>query len=240
MHRRGQGREGQLGAAQRGLFGRHVAVAKLIGQHEVRLGPHRDQRLIAAAAFRVRQGGLLVTLDEGAVEIDGGDPLGLALPGVKRGDVAPRAGQHVLQSLAGFAQGQDEALLLGAGRPEVGKSFIVEAVEEGADGGGLGRGVAQTALAAFIARAQGDGLGMIAADGLEEEEGLDQLGLGEPALAGLEGEVGGDEVGEFEGAEGAGSGEEAGVGAAHFAEGRGVESEGSLVEDGEACGRGYL
>ena len=26
----------------------------------------------------------------------------------------------------------------------------------------------------------------------------------------------------------------------HFAEGRGVESEGSLVEDGEACGRGYL
>ena len=168
-----------------------------------------------------------------------GDPLGLALLGVERGDVAHCAGQHVLQSLTRFAQGQDETLLLRAGRTEVGEGFVLEAVEESADSGGLGRGAAESALKAFVASEQGDVLGRIAADGLEEEEGLDELGLGEAALAGLEREVGGDEVGEPEGAEGAGGGEEAGVGAAHFAERSGIESEGGLVEEREACRQGF-
>jgi hypothetical protein len=78
----------------------------------------------------------------------------------------------------------------------------MEAIEEGAHGTDLWKGVAQAPAQAGIVLEEAEVLGAITAGGEEEEEGLDELGLGETAGALFEGEVGLDDLGELEGAEG--------------------------------------
>ncbi len=86
LNRFGQRGKGQLGTAQRVLFGGHVAIPILIGQHQIGFRPHRHHRLIAPALLIMIIGGLLVTLDDRRILIDGGNALRLAMLFVQLGN----------------------------------------------------------------------------------------------------------------------------------------------------------
>ena len=237
-NRRGQGREGHPSAIHRLLTGGHVAVAKLVGHDEVGFRPHRHHRLITASAFVVRQGRALVTFDEGRVLIDGGDLHPLALLRVTLGDAPHQARLDLLQGANRVGAGKDETLLFLAGGPQSAHLLVVEALEEGAEGGDLGKLEAEATLQTGIGLEEGNVLGTFAADGLEENERFDELCLGEAAIALLEGEVGSDEIGQLEGAKGTRGCQESGAGAGHLLEGARVEVERGLGLDWEARGHG--
>ena len=211
-----QGGKSHPGARQRRLLRRHVAIPKLVGQHQVGLGPHRHHRLITPAPLIVAQGRFLVTLDNRGVLIHRGDPQGLPLFAVELGGPLHHSGLDGLQALDRLAAGDDEGFLLLARGAAQFQFLIVEAVEKGPHGAGLGQLVAQPALEALVVRQQLDVLEAIAAHGLEQDERLDVLGLVAAAPALLEVEVGGHQAGNPQGAEGAGGGQEAGMGAGHL------------------------
>jgi hypothetical protein len=51
---------------QRGRSGRHVAVTKSVGHHQIGLSPHRHHRLVAPAALEMGPAAWLVALNPGA------------------------------------------------------------------------------------------------------------------------------------------------------------------------------
>jgi hypothetical protein len=75
LHRLGQSCESPLRHRQRVHLRRHIPVSEFIGQHDIRLRPHRQHRLIATLAFIGGQGFPLPALDDRRVLIDGGDLL---------------------------------------------------------------------------------------------------------------------------------------------------------------------
>ena len=79
-----------------------------------------------------------------------------------------------------------------------------------------------------------DVLRAIPTDGLQKQEGFDELALGEPALAAFEGEVGGDQIRQPQRAEGARGGQQPGVAAGGFLEGAWINDEGRFVLDRNA------
>ena len=163
----GQGLEGHLRTGERRLLGRDVAVAELAGEHQIGFAPEGDHRLVAPAIVVMAQGTLLVAFDDGGVLIHGGDLLLLAVLFEELGDLADHAREHAIQSLLRDARGHDEALLLLTRRAHACDALVVEAVEEGAGGTGLGRLVAEPAHQTGILCEQGDILRAIAAKGLE-------------------------------------------------------------------------
>ena len=117
---------------------------------------------------------------------------------------------------------------------------IVKAVQKGPQGRHLGQRKPQAPFQAGIPGQQLDVLRAVPADGLQEQEGFDELALGETALAAFEREIGGDQVGQMQRAEGAGGGQQAGVAAGGFLEGPGIDGEGRLVLDWNARRHGLL
>ena len=65
-----QRRHGAFHQAPIAAASRHVAVSKLVGHHDVLLGPQRDHRLIARAPVVGRKGAPLLALQDGRVDVD--------------------------------------------------------------------------------------------------------------------------------------------------------------------------
>ncbi len=103
--------KGQLGAGERLLLGGHIAIAKLVRQHQIGFRPDRHHGLVASPSFIVRLRRRLVTLDNRRILVYRGDAQGGLLLGVELGDAAHHAGLHRLQSLHRRTAGHDETLL---------------------------------------------------------------------------------------------------------------------------------
>ena len=77
--------------------GGDVAVAELVSQHHVLLGPQRHHRLVAGPPVIGRQGGLLLTRQNGRIDIDRRPCLWRPL--LEPGDQPPAARGQALQPL---------------------------------------------------------------------------------------------------------------------------------------------
>lgn len=65
-----QGGKGAIDDAQIAGSGRHVAVAELVGEDDVLLGPEREDRLVAAQPVIGPLGRALVAVDDGGVDVE--------------------------------------------------------------------------------------------------------------------------------------------------------------------------
>src|ERR1043166_111267 len=230
-----QSRIGQLGTAQRLLLGAHIAVAELIGQHQIGFGPYRYHGLVASTIVIMRQCRLLVTFNDRGVLVNGGNAHRLSRLGVELGDPSDHAGLNRLEALNRQTAGQDEGFLQLPSWPSLFQVLVMKTVQESSQGTDLGKLEAQTAFQALIAGEQLNVLRTIATDRLEQNQRFDIFGLRAAALALLEFKVEADQVGNFEGTKRAGTGQQSGMRAGHFLKGAWVQGEGRFMLGWDAC-----
>ena len=232
--------KGQLGAGERLLPGGHVAIAKLVRQHQVGFRPDRHHGLIAAAAFIVRLRRRFVTLDNRRVLVHRGDAQGGLLLGVELGDAPHHPGLHRLQSLHRRTAGHNETLLHRARGTGSFQGLIVKALEKTAHRTHLGKRETQAPFQAGVVAQQLHVLGAIAAGGLQQDDRFQVLRLVKPALALLELEMRRGQSGNAQRAEGAGGGQQPGVRTGHLVQGPRVDFKGRLLLGGDASRHGPI
>src|SRR5713101_8227274 len=130
----------------------------------------------------MRQSSLLVALNDGGVLIDRGDGQLLTFLGIKFSDASHYSCLHLLESLHRLTAGQDKALLYLSFGPQRRQRLIVKTVQEGTQRRDFGNSKTQASFQADISSQDFNVFGTISADGLQEDQGLDELAFGETTL----------------------------------------------------------
>jgi hypothetical protein len=177
LHPRRQGGQRRLDQPPVAGPRRHVAVAELVGQHHVLLGPERDHRLVAAAPVIGRPRAPLLAGEDGGVNVDGRHRLRPVL--LQPGDQPAVDRAQPLQALA-FARH-----LAARALPQR-RRRLVEPLEEVARGLGRREAVAEEQGQRRILAQLHQILAALAARGPEREQPLDQLRRRQAALAALD------------------------------------------------------
>jgi len=162
--------------------GRHMPVAELVVHDDILLRPEHDHRLVAARPVIGHGGGVLVTLHERGIHIQGGRPRprpALAARDQRAiGDVQPRQGR-----------GLPRDRRRGPGRPQ-GAVLHVEGLEEVPHGGRGGQRMPEQGRQGLILAEHCEVLAAVPTARPEYDEALDELRGGQPALALLDGNMG--------------------------------------------------